>query len=61
MVGIMGKQFMRKALLTSITVLVATATPIFAQDALESRLGALLGQERQALSQVPDDLSLIHI
>ena len=55
MVGIMGNQFMRKALLTSITVLAATATPIFAQDALESRLGALLGQERQALSQVPDD------
>ncbi len=44
---------MRKALVIGLAVS-AIGSSVVAQSALESRLGALLGQERQALAMVPD-------
>ncbi|MEL6641407.1 MAG: cell wall hydrolase [Pseudomonadota bacterium] len=50
----MGNQLMRKALVTSLAIWAATSSHVNAQDALETRLGALLGQERSAIASVPE-------
>lgn len=49
----MGKELMRIARNAGLAVLLLI-TPAAAQDALDSRLGALLGQERSAISALPD-------
>ncbi len=50
----MGNKYMRTALFIGMAALAVTGTMASAQNALESRLGALLGQEREALAMVPD-------
>lgn len=51
----MGNRVMRKSLLIGLAVSAAMmGTASMAQSALESRLGALLGQERTALAMAPD-------
>lgn len=53
MVGRMSNLVSRSARTLGL-VLSVLAAPVVAQDALESRLGALLGQERQAIAMLPE-------